>query len=58
MKNEKLMRENRSQWGVVLGEEGVTPLLCHVEDENEEWGRGGLGEVNQGVQGAQENILL
>jgi len=36
-KNEKLVRENRSQWGAILGEEGVTPLLCRVEDENKEW---------------------
>jgi len=36
MKNEKLVRENKNQWGVVPSE-GVTPLLWHVEDENEEW---------------------
>jgi len=27
------------------GEEGVIPFLWHVEDENEEWGCGVLGEV-------------
>jgi len=36
MKNEKLVRENNSQWGVVKGE-GVTPILWHVEDENEKF---------------------
>jgi len=36
-KNEQFVRKNKSQWGVVPREEGVTPFLCCVEDFCEEW---------------------
>jgi len=58
MNNEKLVRKYRSQWGASPSEEGVTPLLWDVENENKEWGCGGLGGGKQGVQGTQVNILI
>lgn len=58
MKNEKLVRENRSQWGKIPGEEGVTRLLDCLEDEDEEWIHLRTLWLSIGSPLAQENILL